>query len=81
MFVQYLLSIVLCQRGRKLMTMNNDRCNKLSTNMLPPVITFAMLIMLMDSRHFVADSHLLTWGSITGGDGVKTEFHVLRKGQ
>ena len=25
--------------------------------------------------------HATTWGSIPGGDGVKTELHVLLKGQ
>ena len=29
----------------------------------------------------VMDCHATTWGSIPGGNGVKTEFHVLHKGQ
>ena len=29
----------------------------------------------------VMDCHTTTSGSIIGGDGVKTELHVLRKGQ
>ena len=27
------------------------------------------------------DCHATAWGSIHGGEGVKTELHVLRKGQ
>ena len=29
----------------------------------------------------VMDCHATAWGSIPGGNGVKTELHVLRKGQ
>ena len=29
----------------------------------------------------VMDYYAMTRGSIPGGDGVKTDFHVLRKGQ
>ena len=29
----------------------------------------------------VMDCHATTWGSIPGGEGVKPELHVLRKGQ
>ena len=33
------------------------------------------------SSDCVMDCHATAWGSIPGGDGVKTELHVLRKGQ
>ena len=32
-------------------------------------------------RGCVMDCHAMDWGSIPYGNGVKTELHVLRKGQ
>ena len=45
----------------------------------PPLLLRIMDLAWCSGR--VMDCHATTWGSITGGDGVKTKRHVHRKGQ